>query len=95
MSYEYRPLVGENYRYNTNSEKPFKLSRSKIELFYKCSRCFFKEVKLGLRQPPMPSWAINSAVDALLKKESFFLNSLGLLINIFFFGLKHKLLLTM
>ena len=72
MAYEYRPLVGENYRYKTDSEKPFKISRSKIELFYNCQRCFFKQVKLGLREPPMPSWAINSAVDALLKKEMDF-----------------------
>ena len=72
MAYEYRPLVGENYRYKKDSEKPFKISRSKIELFCNCQRCFFKQVKLGLREPPMPSWAINSAVDALLKKEMDF-----------------------
>ena len=51
MAYQYRPLVGENYRYKTDSEKPFKISRSKIELFYNCQRCFFKQVKLGLREP--------------------------------------------
>ena len=45
MSYEYRPLVGENYRYNVDSEKPFKISRTKIELFYNCPRCFFKQIK--------------------------------------------------
>tara|TARA_X000000368_G_scaffold116926_1_gene91304 strand:+ start:1596 stop:2357 length:762 start_codon:yes stop_codon:yes gene_type:complete len=69
MVYQYRPIVGENYRYDVNSDKPFKISRSKIELFHNCPRCFYKEVKLGLRKPPMPGWAINSAVDALLKKE--------------------------
>ena len=72
MSYEYRPLVGESYRYNVDSKKPFKIGRTKIELFYNCPKCFFKQVKLGLREPPMPSWAINSAVDALLKKEMDF-----------------------
>mgnify|MGYP001274777849 CR=1 FL=1 len=72
MGYEYRPIVGENWRYHPDSDKPFKLSRSKIELFYNCPRCFYREVRLGLRQPPMPSWAINSAVDALLKKEMDF-----------------------
>ena len=44
MAYEYRPLVGENYRYKTDSEKPFKISRSKIELFYNCQRCFFNSI---------------------------------------------------
>jgi len=69
MSYEYRPIVGQNYRYEQDRDKPFKLSRSKIELFINCPRCFYREVKLGLRKPPSPGWAINSAVDALLKKE--------------------------
>ena len=70
MSYSYRPIVGENYRYNP--EKKFKISRSKIELFYNCPRCYYKDAKLGIRKPPMPGWAINSAVDALLKKEMDF-----------------------
>ena len=69
MSYEYRPIVGQNYRYEKDRDKPFKLSRSKIELFINCPRCFYRNVKLGLREPPSPGWAINSAVDALLKKE--------------------------
>tara|TARA_B100001175_G_scaffold218736_1_gene186070 strand:- start:436 stop:1206 length:771 start_codon:yes stop_codon:yes gene_type:complete len=67
--YSYNPQVGENWRWSPNSEKPFKISRTKIELFCKCKRCFYREVRLGLRKPPMPSWAINSAIDGLLKKE--------------------------
>ena len=67
--YKYNPIVGKNWRYDPNSDKPFKISRTKIELFHKCPCCFYKEVKLGLRKPPMPGWAINSAVDSLLKKE--------------------------
>mgnify|MGYP001291581185 CR=1 FL=1 len=67
MGYGYNPIVGEKWRYNP--EKTFKISRSKIELFFNCSTCFYKDAKLGLRKPPMPGWAINSAVDALLKKE--------------------------
>ena len=67
MGYGYNPIVGENWRYNP--EKTFKISRSKIELFFNCATCFYKDAKLGLRKPPMPGWAINSAVDDLLKKE--------------------------
>ena len=66
-AYPYKPIVGEKYRYNTDDT--FKISRSKIELFYNCPTCFYKDVKLGLRKPPSPGWAINSAVDALMKKE--------------------------
>ena len=70
MGYGYNPIVGENWRYNPH--KTFKISRSKIELFFNCATCFYKDVKLGLRKPPMPGWAINSAVDDLLKKEMDF-----------------------
>ena len=70
MKYGYNPIVGEKWRYNgPDSSTPFKISRSKIELFHRCPTCFYKDVKLGLRKPPMPGWAINSAVDSLLKKE--------------------------
>ena len=67
MAYSYNPIVGENWRYNP--DKIFKISRSKIELFFNCPTCFYKDAKIGLRKPPMPGWAINSAVEDLLKKE--------------------------
>ena len=70
MGYGYNPIVGENWRYNP--DKTFKISRSKIELYFNCPTCFYKDAKLGLRKPPMPGWAINSAVDDLLKKEMDF-----------------------
>jgi hypothetical protein len=72
MGYPYNPRVGDNYRYEKDSSKPFKVSRTKIELFYNCPTCFYKDARLGLRLPPSPSWAINSAVDSLLKKEMDF-----------------------
>lgn len=46
-----------------------KLSRSKIDLFTKCARCFYLDYKLGIRRPDMPAFTLNSAVDHLLKKE--------------------------
>tara|TARA_B100000427_G_scaffold318826_1_gene316415 strand:+ start:1819 stop:2604 length:786 start_codon:yes stop_codon:yes gene_type:complete len=71
MSYQrkYKPIVGENWKYDPNSSSPFKLSRGKIESFCNCERCFYFEVRLGFREPQGPGWAINSAVDTLLKKE--------------------------
>jgi len=50
-------------------KSPFKLSRSKIELFVECPRCFYLDVKLGIRRPSWPAFTLNSAVDHLLKKE--------------------------
>lgn len=46
-----------------------KLSRSKIELSLECPRCFWLEMKKGVKRPPPAPYTINSAVDALLKKE--------------------------
>lgn len=52
-----------------DQSKPFKLSRSKIELFVKCQRCFYMDRRLGINQPPGFPFNLNSAVDHLLKKE--------------------------
>ncbi len=46
-----------------------KLSRTKIELFLSCPRCFWLEVKKGIKRPPPAPYTINSAIDNLLKKE--------------------------
>jgi hypothetical protein len=51
------------------SEEPYKLSRSKLELFLRCPRCFYLDRRCGVGQPPMPAFSLNNAVDALLKRE--------------------------
>jgi CRISPR/Cas system-associated exonuclease Cas4 (RecB family) len=51
------------------SKVPFRLSRSKIELFINCPRCFYLDRRLGVGQPPGYPFTLNSAVDKLLKKE--------------------------
>lgn len=55
--------------FDPQSKAPFKLSRSKIELFINCPRCFYLDRRLGVGQPPGYPFALNSAVDKLLKKE--------------------------
>lgn len=47
----------------------FKLSRSKLEMFLNCPRCFYLDRRLGISQPPSFPFNLNSAVDLLLKKE--------------------------
>jgi len=47
----------------------WKLSRSKIDLFMNCPKCFYLDNKLGIKRPPGFPFNLNSAVDALLKKE--------------------------
>lgn len=51
------------------SKDPFVISRSKLDLFMKCQRCFYLDVKLGVGQPPGYPFTLNTAVDTLLKKE--------------------------
>ena len=55
--------------YKPNQKEDFKLSRGKFSDFLSCPRCFYMDRVLGLAEPSMPGWALNSATDELLKKE--------------------------
>lgn len=59
------------------SNEPFQISRSKIELFTQCPRCFYMDVRLGLSRPSTPPYTLNSAVDSLLKNEFDLLRQKG------------------
>lgn len=66
--------MSEYYNANRNAAwnyggKNWKLSRSKIDLFLNCPRCFYLDNKLGIKRPPGFPFNLNSAVDTLLKKE--------------------------
>lgn len=63
-------------RYNPNRSADWnyggtkwRLSRSKIDLFLECPRCFYVDNKLGTKRPGFPSFNLNIAVDELFKKE--------------------------
>jgi hypothetical protein len=45
------------------------LSRSKIQLFSECARCFYLDVARGVCRPSGPPFTLNNAVDALMKSE--------------------------
>lgn len=55
--------------YNKNLDRPFRLSRSKIDFFLNCPRCFYFDRVFGIQQPGGLPFSLNSAVDHLLKKE--------------------------
>ncbi len=55
--------------FDSSNKEPFKLSRSKIELFHECPCCFYLDRKLGVAPPSGLPFNLNSAVDELLKKE--------------------------
>jgi len=63
--------------YNPASKEPYTISRSKIELFTQCPRCFYMDVRLGLGRPSTPPYTLNSAVDSLLKNEFDLLRKKG------------------
>ncbi len=68
MSEYYNPKKTRGI-FNPESREPFKLSRSKIDLFIECPRCFYLDRRMGLGRPPGFPFNLNSAVDHLLKKE--------------------------
>ncbi len=63
-------------RYNPDRHKDWnyggakwRLSRSKVDFFIECPRCFYLDNKLGTKRPGFPSFNLNIAVDELFKKE--------------------------
>lgn len=50
-------------------EKPYKLSRTKIQDFLDCPRCFYLDRRYGTSQPGSLPFTLNTAVDSLLKTE--------------------------
>jgi len=59
----------EKRTYESQSDTPYKISRSGIESFVQCPKCFYIEKRLGIDPPSGFPFNLNSAVDALLKKE--------------------------
>jgi len=51
------------------NDKPIQLSPSSLDLFLECPCCFWLEKRQGIRRPPPYPYALNSAVDLLLKEE--------------------------
>lgn len=68
MGFGYNPHRSRNL-YSPGSDKPFRISRSKIDRFVQCPRCFYIDRRLGTDRPPGFPFNINSAVDKLLKTE--------------------------
>jgi len=62
----YNPPRSSDWNYGGSK---WKLSRSKIDFFMECPLCFYVDNRLGVARPKGPSFTLNVAVDALLKKE--------------------------
>ena len=55
--------------YQPGQAAAFKVSRSKIELFMQCPRCFWLDTRLKIKRPSGPPFNINKTIDELFKKE--------------------------
>jgi CRISPR/Cas system-associated exonuclease Cas4 (RecB family) len=68
MSQYYAPKRAKGL-FDSIAKESFRISRSKIDLFLECPRCFYLDKKLGVARPPGFPFSLNNAVDTLLKKE--------------------------
>ncbi len=55
--------------YEPGQKVPYRVSRSKIELFMQCKRCFWLDARLHIVRPNGPPFNINKAIDELFKRE--------------------------
>lgn len=63
---KYNPNRSDEWNYGGAK---WKLSRSKIDAFLECPRCFYLDNKLGTKRPSTPAFTLNVAVDTLFKRE--------------------------
>ncbi len=68
MAYVKKYNPNRSPEWNFGGEK-WKLSRSKIDAFIECPRCFYIDNKLGTKRPSIPAFTLNVAVDTLFKRE--------------------------
>ena len=64
MAYTYKKRLP----YQKGQSVPYSVSRSKIELYTQCPRCFWLEARMGIKRPNGPPFQINKAIDELFKK---------------------------
>lgn len=51
------------------NQRPIQLSPNSLNLFLECPCCFWLDKKQGIKRPPPYPYALNMAVDVLLKEE--------------------------
>lgn len=52
-----------------NNNKPIQLSPNSLNLYFECPYCFWLDKKQRIKRPPPYPYALNLAVDSLLKEE--------------------------
>ena len=54
--------------YTPGTAEPYRLSRTKLQLFLDCPRCFVLDRKHGIPRPESGAFALHLAIDALMKR---------------------------
>lgn len=62
-------MIAARSRFRSESADPFPLSRTKLQLFTECPRCFYLDRRCGVTRPDDAYYSLNLAVDLLLKRE--------------------------
>ncbi len=65
----------ESPLFDPASDKPFRVSRTKIDLFLRCPFCFYVNQRHGAKVPGGPPFGLNIRIDTLLKKDADVLRS--------------------
>jgi len=52
-----------------SNNQPIQLSPTSLDLYLECPHCFWLEKRQGIKRPPSYPYALNQAVDILLKQE--------------------------
>ena len=52
-----------------SNNKPIQLSPNSLNLYLECPHCFWLDKREGIKRPPPYPYALNAAVDVLLKEE--------------------------
>ncbi|MBP6868883.1 MAG: PD-(D/E)XK nuclease family protein [Candidatus Pacebacteria bacterium] len=76
MAFGYK-VRWEKSWYKKGQKEPHTLSRSKVELFTECKRCFWMDQRYGIGRPSSFPFTLNNAVDELFKKEFDILREKG------------------
>ena len=55
--------------YIKNNLSPYPLNRTKIDLYFDCKKCFYLDLRKGVRRPYGPPLVLNNTVNHVVKSE--------------------------
>src|SRR3989338_11129195 len=59
----------QKYRFDPKQPANFRLSRNRLDMYVRCPRCFYLNMRYRVKPPDGFPFTLNSAVDTLLKRE--------------------------